>query len=134
MIALGRMLYIQTVFAAMFYQIVPLYQRGVKMSQRDRDAIPRIYGDVQIRVEEWTPLGRPCLSAYLFKAMPHCRDELPPLYEVSVAGMATLAFVIEGTELVDGCFYRQAWHCKESDHRIQVPWTLCPRSPLDELI
>lgn len=118
----------------MFYQILPLYERGVKKSQRDRDAFQRIFGDVQIRVDQLTPLGRPTLSASVFKAMPHYRDELPPLYEVGLDGMATLAFVIEGVELVDGCFYQQAWHCKEPDQKIEVPWTLCPRSTLDELI
>lgn len=118
----------------MFCQILPLYERGVRRPQRVLDAFQRVYGNVQIRVEEWTPLGRPTLSASLFKAMPHYRDELPPLYEVRLDGMATLAFVIEGVELVDGCFYQQAWHCKEPEHKIQAPWTLCPRSTLDELI
>lgn len=118
----------------MFFQILPLYELGVKRSQRDRDAFQRVYGDVHIRIEQWTPLGRPTLSAALFKPMPYLPDELPPLYEVRLEGMATLAFVIEGVELVNGCFYQQAWHCKEPEHKIQVPWTLCPRSTLDELI
>lgn len=118
----------------MFFQILPLYELGVKRSQRDRDAYPRVYRDVQIRVDQLTPLGRPTLTAYLFKAMPHFRDELPRLYEVNLDGMATLAFVIEGVELVNGHFYQQAWHCKEPERKIQAPWTLCPRSTLDELI
>lgn len=118
----------------MYYEILPLYERGVKRSQRDRDAFQRINGDIQIRLDRWTPLGRASLTACLFKPMPHLPDELPPLYEVSLDGMATLAFVIEGVELIDGCWYQQAWHCKEPEHKIQVPWTLCPRSTLDELI
>lgn len=48
--------------------------------------------------------------------------------------MATLAFVIEGVEFIEGVMYQQAWHCSESSHKVAVPWRLCPRGPLDELI
>lgn len=118
----------------MFCQILPLYERGVKRPQRVLDAFQRVYGDLHIGVNQWAPLGRPSLSAYLHRSSPYQPDKLPPLFEVYLEGMASLAFVIEGVELVEGCFYQQAWHCKEPEHKIQVPWTLCSRSSLDELI
>lgn len=30
--------------------------------------------------------------------------------------------------------HQQAWHCKESDEKVQVAWSLCSRSTLNELI
>ena len=52
-----------------------------------------------------------------------CLPTLPALYDVRIEGMATLAFVIQGVEFVDGRMYQQAWHCKESDEKVQVPWS-----------
>jgi hypothetical protein len=118
----------------MYFEILQIYERGVKRSERDRQGAKRITGDLHIRLDEWAPLGRASLSAYIFKPMPHIPDVLPPLFEVRLDGMATLALVIEGVEFVDGQMFQQAWHCKTPDHSILVPWTLCPRSTLDELI
>lgn len=118
----------------MYFEILPLYERGVKRSERDRRVAKRIMGDVHIRLDERGPLGRPSLRASLLNSPIPIANQLPPLYDIRLDGMATLAFIIDGVELVDGCFYQQAWHCKEPEHKIQVPWTLCPRSTLDELI
>lgn len=118
----------------MYFEILPIYERGVKRSERDRSATKRITGDVQIHLDQWGPLGRHSLCAHLFKSSPNLPDLLPPLYDVRLDGMATLALVIEGVEFIDGCMYQQAWHCQMPDHKYQVPWTRCSRSALDELI
>lgn len=125
----------------MHYEILPLYNLGVRRKPKELDRADRISADVHIQKDPWGPLGRESLKAYLFSAsLPrsvHQHQEprdLPPLWDVRMEGMATLAFVIEGVEFIDGRMYQQAWHCKVSDHKIQVPWTLCQRSTLNELI
>jgi hypothetical protein len=125
----------------MQYEIIPIYERGVRRDWKVLDKLTRISADIHIRKDPFGPLGRESLTAYLHSAsLPmsvHQHDEpddLPPLWDVRLEGMATLAFVIEGVEFIDGRMYQQAWHCKVSDHKIQVPWTMCPRSTLNELI
>lgn len=118
----------------MHFDIVPIFERGKRRDWKVLRGLPRIAGDIQVRQDQQNPLGRPSLSAYLFKSAPHIPDVLPPLYDVRLEGMATLAFVIEGIEFIEGRMYQQAWHCKFSDDRFTVPWRLCPRSTLNELI
>lgn len=118
----------------MHFKIRQLYHHGKKRSQYDLDRDPRILGDVQIHMEQRTPMGWPSLCAYLFKSSPHQPDALPRLYDVRLEGMATLGLVIVGVEVIDGQQYQQAWHCAPPDSAVVIPWTLCPRGPLDELI
>lgn len=126
----------------MHYEVLPLYHLGVRRKQKELDRAERISADIHIQHDKWGPLGRESLMAYLFsQSLPSVREHLaseqenlPKLWDVRLQGMATLAFVIEGVEFIDGRMYQQAWHCKVSDHKIQVPWTLCPRSTLNELI
>lgn len=118
----------------MHFDILPIFDHGKRRDWKLLRGLPRIAGDIQVRQDQQSPLGRPSLSAYLFKSATHIPDVLPPLWDVRMEGMATLAFVIEGVEFIDGRMYQQAWHCKVSDHKIQVPWTLCSRSTLNELI
>lgn len=126
--------YTYSISATMHFDIIPIFERGKRRDWKVLRGLPRIEGDIQIHNDLQSPLGRASLGAFLFKSAPHLPDVLPPLYDVRLEGMATLAFVIEGVEFVDGQMYQQAWHCKVLDHKIQVPWTMCERSTLNELI
>lgn len=116
----------------MYFDILPLNHRGVPLPQRARDAAKRVRGDIQIHWDKFTPMGRDCLYAYLFKSR-HL-EPLPPLYDVRLEGMATLAFVLAGTEIIDGVHYPQRWHCRSLEGSFVIPWAHCPRSSLDGLL
>lgn len=118
----------------MHFKIRQLYQQGKKRSQYDLDRDPRILGDVQIHLEQKSPMGWPSLCAYLFKSSPRQPDALPRLYDVRLEGMATLGMVIVGVEVIDGQQYQQAWHCAPPDGAVVIPWSRGPRSTLNELI
>lgn len=117
----------------MHFDVLPIYERGKRLELKVQRGRPRIAADVQIHTNEQSPLGRSSLSASVLNPSPG-PDILPRLYDVRIAGLATLALVIEGVEFIDGQMYQQAWHCKVSDYKVQVPWTLCSRSTLDELL
>ncbi|MDG9927458.1 MULTISPECIES: hypothetical protein [unclassified Pseudomonas] len=123
----------------MHFEVIPIYSQGIRRDWKTLNGLQRIRADIHIRTDKFGPLGRESLCAEIFSAprVQHGAEApptLPTLYDVRIEGMATLAFVIEGVEFVDGRMYQQAWHCKESDEKVQVPWTLCPRSTLNELI
>lgn len=128
--------------AAMDYEILRLYHLGVRRKKHDLDRAERISADIHIQKDQWGPLGRESLKAYAFSQnLPSVRDhlvreqeELPPLWDVRLDGMATLGFVIRGVEFVDKRMYQQEWHCRAPAGTFTVPWRLCPRGPLDELI
>lgn len=118
----------------MRYEIAQLYERGKRRPQKEVKSETRLAADLQINTWPSSPMGRPSLVASIFKTTPTLPDPLPPLYDVRLEGMATLAFVIAGFELVDGVLYRQEWHCRECEHKYIAPWRACPHSSLDELI
>ena len=126
----------------MYYEVLPLYSLGVRRPRKELEGARRIRADIHIQTDPYGPLGRESLMAHLFsQATPGIRDyltpqqeQLPPLWDVRMKGMATLAFTLEGVEFVDGQMYQQAWHFKFSDEKFTVPWSLCPRSTLNELI
>ena len=118
----------------MHVEILALYEKGKRKPDKARRQGQRLYADVNMRIDQHGPLGRPSMMASILNPNQHQPYTLPPLYEARVEGMATLAFVIEGVEFIEGVMYQQAWHCSESSHKVAVPWRLCPRGPLDELL
>jgi len=116
----------------MQYEVLPLFERGKRKPKKAFSSAPRISACVQMNKSLQTPLGRESRVARAYTG-PGV-SELPELYEAHVDGIAVLAFTIEGVEFIDGQMYQQAWHCRLPEHKIQVPWNLCPRGPLDELL
>lgn len=117
----------------MHFDLLAIYERGKPLDLKTQRGRPRIVADVQVHTDMESPLGRPTLSAAILNTSPG-QDILPRLYDVRLTGMATLAFTIEGVEFIDGQMYHQVWHCKVRENMIQVPWTMCSRSTLDELL
>ncbi|MCW2292360.1 MULTISPECIES: hypothetical protein [Pseudomonas] len=117
----------------MHYEVLPLFERGKRKPKKAYSSEPRLRADVRIEEALETPFGRRSSIAI---TVPSAQggNPLPQLYEARIGGMAILALTIEGVEFVDGVMYQQEWHCREPEHKIQVPWTLCPRGPLDELL
>ena len=116
----------------MYFDIRPLNKLGVPLSQLQLDAIERMRGDIQIHWDRFSPLGRECLQAKLSLGAHLAR--LPPLHDVRLEGMATLGFTLAGIEIIEGQQYPQRWHCRALEGSFVIPWTLCPRSSLDELL
>ncbi len=95
----------------MHFDIRLMRNRGKPLARRQLDTAPVIRGDVYIRLEQNTPMGRPSLIAELL--LPKKDQPNIKLYDVQVHGMATLAMVITGTEVIaGGVAYAQSWHCK----------------------
>lgn len=118
----------------MRYEIAQLYERGKRRPQKDVKSDKRLAADIQIDTWPSSPMGRASRVAHVFKTAPTMPEPLSPLYDVRLEGMATLAFVLAGFELVDGVLYRQEWHCRECEHKYIAPWRAYPHSSLDELI
>ncbi|UCP00062.1 hypothetical protein LF844_09695 [Metapseudomonas lalkuanensis] len=105
-----RILFIYPVFA-MHFDIRRLRFKGKPIEDRKLQNVQPLRGDVYIRMDERSPMGRPSLIAEILKVQPSTKL-LPPLYDVQIHGMATLALVITGTEIIDGVAYAQSWHCR----------------------
>ena len=116
----------------MRYEVLPLFERGKRKPKKAYSSERRIDACVQMHRGMSTPLGRDTTTARAYTAPG--MSELPELYDARLDTMAVLAFTIEGVEFVDGQMFQQAWHCRMPEDKIQVPWTLCPRGPLDELL
>ncbi|MDH4566142.1 hypothetical protein E8E95_05575 [Pseudomonas sp. BN414] len=95
----------------MHFDIRRLRFKGKPIDDRKMKNVQPIRGDVYIRMDERSPMGRPSLVAEILKTMGGM-PTLPTLYDVQVHGMATLALVITGTEIIDGVAYAQSWHCR----------------------
>lgn len=116
----------------MQYEVLPLFERGKRKPNKAYSSEPRIYACVQVIRDLHSPLGREATAATAYTGAG--TSSLPTLYDARINGMAVLAFTIEGVEFIDGQMYQQIWHCRMPVHKIQVPWSLCPRGPLDELL
>ena len=116
----------------MRYEVLPLFERGKRKPKKAIGTERRIEACVQMHKGLNTPLGRDTTTAKAYTGPG--TSELPELYDARLDSMAVLAFTIEGVEFVDGQMYQQAWHCRMPEGKILVPWTLCPRGPLDELL
>ena len=97
----------------MIFEVRRRRRRGVPLSQEDFLRGPAIVGD--LRVEECGDLrhfGRTIQVATLH-SLSRTRDiyELPPLYDVRLAGMAPLALTLTGVEFEGGAGYVQTWWC-----------------------
>lgn len=117
----------------MQYEVLPLFERGKRKPKKAYSSEPRLTACVRMHQCRETPLGREATVATVTSAGSGS-GALPELYDARVDGMAILAFTIEGVEFIDGHMYQQIWHCRERETKIQVPWALCPRGPLDELL
>ncbi|MCY1359451.1 hypothetical protein D9M69_460220 [compost metagenome] len=95
----------------MHFDIRRLRYKGKPIEQRKLDNVQYIRGDVYIRLDEHSPMGRPSRIAETLKTTGDTKT-LPPLYDVQVHTMATLGMVITGTEIIDGVAYAQSWHCR----------------------
>ncbi|MGQ7814622.1 hypothetical protein ACUTAH_02915 [Metapseudomonas furukawaii] len=95
----------------MHFDIRRLRFKGKPIEDRKLKNVQPLRGDVYIRMDERSPMGRPSLIAEILKVQPSTKL-LPPLYDVQIHGMATLALVITGTEIIDGVAYAQSWHCR----------------------
>lgn len=93
----------------MYFDIRRLRDQGKPIEDRKR--IQPFRGDVYIRLDQQTPLGRPSLIAEIHNP-PKPGPTLPTLYDVQVHGMSTLGMTITGTEIIDGVAYAQSWHCR----------------------
>lgn len=116
----------------MQYEVLPLFERGKRKPKKAYSSAPRINACVQMNKSRQSPLGREATVAHAYTG-PGI-SELPELYDAHVNSIAVLAFTIEGVEFIEGQMYQQAWHCRLPEDKIQVPWSLCPRGPLDELL
>lgn len=116
----------------MHLDIALMYQRGVRLPELPSK---RLRGDVQLELDPHSPLGRPALCAHVLNTTPG-PDQLTRLHDARVEGIATLALVIHGYELIEGRLFPQAWHCRVPFDQVQVvlPWRDVPRSSLDKLI
>ena len=116
----------------MQYEVLPLFERGKRKPNKVFSSAPRISACVQMNKSLQSPMAREATVARAYTS-PGI-SELPELYDARVENIAVLAFTIEGVEFIDGQMYQQVWHCRMPETKIQVPWTLCPRGPLDELL
>ncbi|WP_462383331.1 hypothetical protein [Pseudomonas sp. Marseille-QA0892] len=92
----------------MYFNIVPMRERGRPRDQKEIRLSKPIRADVQIRLETRTPLGRASTVAEVHVVPPY---EIEPmvLYDASVESMATNAGTITGVEIIDGVAYAQSW-------------------------
>ncbi|MFG5864435.1 hypothetical protein [Metapseudomonas sp. CR1201] len=105
-----RILFIYPVFA-MHFDIRRLRYKGKPIEQRKLDNVQYIRGDVYIRLDMNSPMGRPSHIADILQTNPKA-PTLPTLYDVQVHTMATLGMVITGIEIIDGVAYAQSWYCR----------------------
>jgi len=96
----------------MHFEIRRMRSRGKPLESRKLSSVQPVKGDVWINMEPRSPMGRPSLSASILKVPPYSELDLPPLYDVQIHGMATLALVITGVEIIDGVAFAQSWHCR----------------------
>lgn len=82
--------------------------RGVKRAQKEIDSVMPIKGDVHLRVDAFSPMGRPSSSASILISHPGY-PPLPPLYEAVMTGMSTMGATFTGIEFIDGVAYAQSW-------------------------
>jgi hypothetical protein len=96
----------------MYFQIVPMRDRGVAKSWEQIRREKPIRGDVNIRHEMCKIMNRTSNIATIRPAMPLDPELLPPLLDAFLSGMATNAFTLSGIEEVDGRLYSQSWYCR----------------------
>ncbi len=94
----------------MHFDIRPMRRNGKPIPRREFDTAVPFRGDVYIRMDQQSPMGRPSLIAETLKTAPNALA-LHPLYDVQVHGMATNALVITGVEFIGNTVYAQSWHC-----------------------
>ncbi|WP_263263019.1 hypothetical protein [Pseudomonas sp. RIT-PI-S] len=104
----------------MYFLIAPMFERGVHRDWKDIRRAERVTGDIQIQDCPFNPMKRTSLTARILGSGPLSDDQIPPLYDVQMDGMATLGFVLKGFEIIDGVMYRQAWHCKDDPRTVRM--------------
>lgn len=92
--------------------VTPMRQKGIALSPDDRRRYRAIRGDIQVRSETDTELGRSTTVARLLGVMPLDPEHLPQLRDATLSGMAPTGFVLSGIEYVDNCAYAQSWWCR----------------------
>ncbi|MDF3932111.1 hypothetical protein [Pseudomonas citronellolis] len=95
----------------MFFDIRLMRRNGKPIPRRLFDSAKPFRGDVQIRYDHHTPLGRTSLIAETLKLGPS-DQALPKLYDIQIHGMGTNALVITGFEFHGDTSYSQSWHCR----------------------
>ena len=91
--------------------VTPMRHKGVALDTKERRLRPPIKGDVRVKCQVNTELGRSSNVARIVMGMPLDPELLPKLLDATLAGMAPLGFVLSGIEYVDGCAYAQSWWC-----------------------
>src|SRR5262245_19425423 len=92
--------------------VVRVYQRGLKLSERELRREEGVLGDVRIQIVQ-QPDGRSMREAICITLT---TQSLPRLLEPQLVALSTLALGLEGYEEVknsDGIvYYRQGWWCR----------------------
>lgn len=92
----------------MYFEITPMRVRGRPLSQKELRSAKSIRGDVHLRLEPNTLLGRPSPIAYLHN-VPFNEKQDVLLYDAVVTTLASGGGTITGIELIDGVAYAQSW-------------------------
>nr|WP_256261517.1 hypothetical protein [Pseudomonas gingeri] len=92
--------------------VTPMRHKAVALDLNARRRLPALKGDIRVRCEEDTRMGRSSNIARLLGSMPLDPELLPRLIDATLSGMATNGFVLSDIEYVDGCAYAQSWWCR----------------------
>lgn len=96
----------------MYFQVVRMYDRGVK---KDSEAllceVPEL-GDLHVAMAGGEALKREAMVAVLRRGGTE-QDLVPPLLDAKLQGMAGAGFTLVGLEQEGEQFFMQAWYCRE---------------------
>jgi len=96
----------------MYFQIIPLRERGRPRDKKELHSITPVSGDLRIEHQPTSEFGRPARVAFINTGSPD-GGVVGKLFDAEVHSMAPNAFVVTGVELIDGVAYGQSWLCRE---------------------
>lgn len=96
----------------MYFQILPLRERGVPRDKKELQHAQPFCGDLRIEHQPTGEFGRPCRVAFMSTGSPD-NGPLGKLFDAEVHSMAPNRFIVTGVELIDGIAYGQSWLCRE---------------------
>ena len=103
-------------FSSMRFKVYPLRYRGRRLAWREVINGPNYVGD--LITHEITAGEERFLVASLLPADPASDARLPPLYQPTLSGVATLALRLRGFERIErgreSFSTLQEWHCEKA--------------------